>query len=101
MILTTRGRGVKFCHLLRPSLICRSDFILTEETSGSPSKLHDPRFYQTPTQLSRCSDIESAAPCARLRMVLKKVAEVTMSKVFTILNLLTFDRVKYMENGDL
>ena len=24
-----------------------------------------------------------------------------MSKVFTILNLLTFDGVKYMENGDL
>ena len=24
-----------------------------------------------------------------------------MNKVFTILNLLTFDRVKYMENGDL
>ena len=27
--------------------------------------------------------------------------EVTMSKVFTILNLLTFNGTKYMENGDL
>ena len=34
-------------------------------------------------------------------MVLKKVAEVTMSKVFTIFNLLTFDGGKYMENGNL
>ena len=34
-------------------------------------------------------------------MVLKKVADVTMSKAFTILNLLTFDGVKYMENDDL
>ena len=101
MILATRGRGVKFPHLCHPCLIRKPDFILTEETSGSPSKLHDPRFYQPPTHLSRCSDIESAAPCARLRVVLKKVAEVTMSKVFTILNLLTFDGVKYMENGDL
>ena len=102
MILTTRGRGAKFpWHLYRPSLIRKPDFILTEETSGPPSKLHDPRFYQPPTRLSRCSDIESAAPCTRLRVVLKKVAEVTMSKVFTILNLLTFDGVKYMENGDL
>ena len=29
------------------------------------------------------------------------MTEVTMSKVFTILNLLTFNRAKYMENGDL
>ena len=101
MIFPTRGRGVKFPHLCHPCLIRKPDFNLTEETSGSPSKLHDPRFYQTPTQLSRCSDIESAAPCARLRVVLKKGAEVTMSKVFTILNQLTFDRAKYMENGDL
>ena len=34
-------------------------------------------------------------------MVVKKVADITMSKVFTILNLLTFGRAKYMENGDL
>ena len=95
MILTTRRRGVKFPHLCHPCLIRKPDFILTEETSGSSSKLHDPRFYQPLTHLSRCSDIESAAPCARLR------AEVTMSKVFTIFNLLTFDGVKYMENGDL
>ena len=61
-----------------------ADFILTEETSGSPSKLHDPRFYQTPTHLSGCSDIESAAPCARLQVVLKKVTEVTISKMFII-----------------
>ena len=95
MILRTRRRGAKFpWHLYRPSLIRKPDFIFSEETSGSPSKLHDPRFYQTPTHLSGCSDIESAAPCARLRVVLKKVADVTMSKAFTILNLLTFDRVK-------
>ena len=34
-------------------------------------------------------------------MVLKKVAEVTISKIFTILNLLTFDGTKDIENGDL
>ena len=31
----------------------------------------------------------------------KNVKDITISKVFTILNLLTFDGVKYMENGDL
>ena len=33
----------------------------------------------------------------------KKVKDITISKMFTILNLLTFDRAKsrYMENGDL
>ena len=31
----------------------------------------------------------------------KKVKDITISKVFTILNLLTFDRVRYMQNGDL
>ena len=33
--------------------------------------------------------------------MLKIVKDITISKVFTVLNLLTFDRVKYMENGDL
>ena len=31
----------------------------------------------------------------------KKIADVSMRKVFTILIVLTFDRAKYMENGDL
>ena len=33
--------------------------------------------------------------------VLKNVKDITVGRVFTILNLLTFDGVKYMENGDL
>ena len=33
--------------------------------------------------------------------VLKNVKDITVGRVFTILNLLTFDGLKYMENGDL
>ena len=102
MILTTRGRGAKFpWHLYRPSLICRPESILIEETSILPPKLLDPRLYRILTHLTRCSK----RPKCRTRCVTpamhKNVKDITISKVFTILNLLTFDRAKYMENGDL
>ena len=101
MILTTRGRGVKFTHLYRPSLICASDFILVEETSILPPKLLDPRLYRILTHLTRCSKRPKCRTRRVTLAVLKNVKDITISKVFTILNLLTFDGVKYMDNGDL
>ena len=55
MILTTRGGGVKFPHLYRPSLICAPDFILIEITSNLHSKLLDPQFDRIPIYLTRFS----------------------------------------------
>ena len=102
MILTTRGRGVKFpWNLYRPSFICRPEFILVEEASILPPKLLDPRFYRISTHLTRCSRRRKCCTERETPVVLKNVKDITISKVFTIFNLLTFDVVGYMENGDL
>ena len=45
MVLTARGRGVKFPHLYRPSLICTPDFILIEETSILPEPSTEFRLF--------------------------------------------------------
>ena len=101
MILTTRGRGVKFPHLCHPSLICAADFILIEETSILHPKLLDPQLHRILTHLTRCSKRPKCRTRRVTLAVLKNVKDITISKVFTIFNLLTFDRAKYMENGDL
>ena len=96
MILTTRGRGVQFPRLYRPSLIRRPEFILVDEASIVPQKLLNPRCHRFRLFSPALGNAERTVPGNA-----KKAAEVTMSKVFTILNLLTFDGVKYMESGDL
>ena len=101
MILTTRGRGVKFPHRYRPSLIRRPEFMLAEETSILPPKLLDPRLYRILTHLTRCSKRPKCRTRRVTLAVLKNVKDITISKVFTIFNLLTFDGTKYMENGAL
>ena len=52
---TTRGRGVKFPHLYRPSVIPATDFILIEETSILPRRFLTPRFHRILTLLTRSS----------------------------------------------
>ena len=47
------------------------------------------------------ANAQSAASCARLRVELEKQAKVTISKMFIILNQITFEGVKYTKNGDL
>ena len=88
MILATRGRGVKFPHLYRPSHLCvgfyprREDFHPTPEASGpsvvSNSDSSHP-LQQTPNVLYQVRDSSGS----------KKVQEIKMSKMFIILNLLT------------
>ena len=89
MILTTRGRGVQFPRLYRPHLIHKPDFILIEETSILPPKLLDPPLYQILTHLTRCSKRPKCRTRRVTPAVLKNVKDITISKVFTILNLLT------------
>ena len=90
MILTTRGRGVKFpWHLYRPSLTRRPDLILIEEAPILPPKLLDPRLYRSLTHLTRCSKHPKCRTRRVTPAVLKSVKEVIISKIFTILNLLT------------
>ena len=102
MILTTRGCGVKFPQLYRPSLIRAPDFILIDETSILPPSSWTPRPAEFLIQAhhARSSKLPKRCTGCGTPAVLKKVKEVTISKVFTILNLLTFDGTKYMENGD-
>ena len=71
-ILTTLGRGIKFPHLCHPCLIRKPDFILTEETSRSPSKLLDPRLYRILTHLTRCSRRRKCCTERETPAVLKK-----------------------------
>ena len=85
------ARSRRLLHLYRLYLICAPSFILIEGASNLHPKLLDP-------QDSRIPDSDSSRPkrCARCGTpaVLKNVKDITISKVFTILNLLTFDRAK-------